>query len=116
MSALQVVEAATGVTTRSKRRVSNSTTVSAGKPHEHLHGAHFTTQAEEHSKATTTATLLHPLDLTWENAWHGGFWTSPYDAESVGKFIFSEFVAKCAVVGMVVGGISFLVVEHFGIF
>ena len=104
-----------GPTTRSKSS-STREIVAAGQPHEHLHGAHFTAEAEEHSKATTTATLLHPLDLTWENAWHGGFWTSPYDAESVGRFIFAEYVAKCTVVGMVVGGIAVFAVGYLGIF
>ena len=29
----------------------------------------------------------HPMDIFYENAWHGGMWQSPYGLKSVGTYI-----------------------------
>jgi hypothetical protein len=30
--------------------------------------------------------LVHPMDLFYENSWHGGMWRSPFDMDSCGKY------------------------------
>jgi len=34
-----------------------------------------------------SVTMDHPMDLFYENAWHGGMWQSPYGLKSVGTYV-----------------------------
>jgi len=41
-----------------------------------------------HALARPHAKTLHVLDICEENAWHGGMWLSPYEARSIGAWIY----------------------------
>lgn len=44
-----------------------------------------------HALGRPGAKMHHALDICEENAWHGGMWLSPYDAQSTGVWIYLRY-------------------------